>query len=284
MAPNVLNNLNVLKQWRFQVEDEIRRPLDFWNLESHSRTTTLDSVYRTPKIGVKTHELLKDFLCDECFIVTWRDFGVTTGVGAIFFSSSLDVGWLLSGLQWKATLLRQDLLQGDGFHMFFSGNFTGDSTSTWCRRTGKGITESRWFWDLSGCGSEKATHLETKQKDTLHVGSIPKIAPHTQSIPSIPFLVPGSKYLPFQPSKDYKANDGPWFVCVADSEGLGRWTPGWMLLRGSRQEVEGWSSTSDEDGGNTPAPSWLRKVPYPLTSMLWISRDPLASLRWLIRP
>ena len=48
----------------------------------------------------------------------------------------------------------------------------------------------------------------------LHLTHFNKISP------SIPCLV-GSKNLPFQPSKkDYKATDGPWFVCVADSEDL----------------------------------------------------------------
>lgn len=44
-------------------------------------------------------------------------------------------------------------------------------------------------------------------------------------------------------------------------------------------EVEGWSSTNDEDGGNTPAP-WRLHVLYPLASMSWISKNTPASLRY----
>lgn len=136
-----------------------------------------------------------------------------------WMAQQLSVSWMNT----KATLLRQDLLQGDGcFICFFFCRglpFTskGSSTSTgslgWA---GKGMKKEvlddfEIFRDVE---LKKQHCMLGAHSRRLHLTHFNKISP------SIPCLV-GSKNLPFQPSKkDYKATDGPWFVCVADSEDL----------------------------------------------------------------
>ena len=89
---------HVLKQWRFDpVEDEIwlsRRIFEIWN-PIVVGTTTLDSVGKkdSQNWSKKPHELLKDFLCDECFYSNLKRFwGNNRSWGNFFLALRLMLG------------------------------------------------------------------------------------------------------------------------------------------------------------------------------------------------
>lgn len=125
----------------------------------------------------------------------------------------------------KATLLRQDLLQGDGFFSRVPFTSKGSSAGTWCGLSSQGDEEKvlddfEIFW---GC-------IYLKKQDCILGGAFRKIAPHTLF----------SKNLPSK--KDYKATDGPWFVCVADSEDGGKVIRCKQLVAEMRElEIQSWN-------------------------------------------
>ena len=149
------------------------------------------SIRLPQNIGVgQLHEWLKDFLCHECFETATRR---PHSFDKICFKE-----------------------MGVSFLFFFQGSlhFKGKLNQHWVTGLSRQGDEERVLDDFEDVELKKQHCMLGVHSRRLHLTHFNKISP------SIPCLV-GSKNLPFQPSKkDYKATDGPWFVCVADSEDL----------------------------------------------------------------